>query len=457
MRKIYIIGAMAFLFAGCKPSVNITTPATAGNADFNNYLAVGNSLTAGYADNSLEVSGQLNSYPERLFEQFSLIPGNLGAKGPFIQPLLGDDDGWPGPKKILAFAHSFCNFNDSSLSAIDFPNFVPLAANAKYTSPVNNGQINNIGVPGIRVADYPVVGYAAALNPYANRFYHNPLGTPMDELYFRVNNLHPTFFTMWLGANDVLGYATSGGQGDGTGNTLPVAGNIYNTIDITPTAVFEKMYDSAVQVVIHTGASGALINIPDVTSIPFFTTVPANGLTLTRQGQADSLQALYSGLKVSFQVGANFFMIQDHAGNTRQAVPGELILLTVPQDSITCAGWGTIKPILAKYVITTDELQNIRNAISTFNAYILSECYLYNLAYVDMNTYLGTLSSGINFNGVHYNAQYVTGGAFSLDGVHLTQRGYALAANQIIKTINAKYKSTIPMIDVNKYHGVSFP
>ena len=73
MRKIYIIGAVAFLFASCRPSVNITTPPKAGNADFTNYLAVGNSLTAGYTDNSLTVSGQLNSYPERLFEQFSLI------------------------------------------------------------------------------------------------------------------------------------------------------------------------------------------------------------------------------------------------------------------------------------------------------------------------------------------------------------------------------------------------
>jgi len=73
-----------------------------------------------------------------------------------------------------------------------------------------------------------------------------------------------------------------------------------------------------------------------------------------------------------------------------------------------------------------------------------------------MNSYLHTISSGINFNGVTYNAQFVTGGAFSLDGVHLTQRGYAMIANQIITTINAKYNSTIPQIDINKYHGVSF-
>jgi len=457
MRKIYIIGSMAFLFAACKPSVNITTPASAGSANFSNYLAVGNSLTAGYSDNSLTVSGQLNSYPERLFEQFQLIPGAMGAKGPFIQPLLHSDNGYPSAKLVLAITYNPCIPNDSSLSAISFPGFTADPVDAQqYVSPVNNGQINNIGVPGIRVADYPVAAYAS-LNPYAARFYNNLAGTPMDQLNFSVNNLHPTFFTFWLGANDVLGYATAGGQGDGTGNALPVALNIYNTSDITPTSVFLKMYDSALQAVIHTGANGALINIPDVTSVPFFTTVPANGLTLTRQGQADTLQALYSNLKVVFQPGANYFMIQDHNGNPRQAVPGELILLTVPQDSITCAGWGTTTPIPAKYVLTTDEIQNIHNAITTFNAFIQFEASLHKLAYVDMNSYLHTISSGINFNGVTYNAQFVTGGAFSLDGVHLTQRGYAMIANQIITTINAKYNSTIPQIDINKYHGVSFP
>jgi len=72
-------------------------------------------------------------------------------------------------------------------------------------------------------------------------------------------------------------------------------------------------------------------------------------------------------------------MIQDHNGNPRQAVPGELILLTVPQDSITCAGWGTTTPIPAKYVLTTDEIQNIHNAITTFNAFIQFEHLCTNL------------------------------------------------------------------------------
>ena len=453
MKKLYIIGSMALLFAACKPSVNISKNATPGKAIFTNYLAIGNSLTAGYSDNSLTLSGQLNSYPERLFEQFQLV----GCKGPFIQPLLHSDDGYPSAKLVLGTTYTSCT-GDSSLGPVSYPGWQADAQDATYNAVTNNGQINNIGVPGIRVADYPVAGYAS-LNPYAARFYHNVAGSPMDELTFRVNNLHPTFITMWLGANDVLGFATGGGVGDGSGNALPLALNIYNQTDITPTAVFEKQYDSALNVAISTGGvTGALINIPDITAIPFFTTVPANGLVLTRQGQVDSLTALYAGNpNITFNLGANYFIVQAHDGSTRQAVPGELILLTVPQNSLNCLGMGSVTPIPNQYVLTTEEIQDIRNATTTFNAYIKSEALRHNLAYVDMFSYLGTISSGIIYNGVNYNAQFVTGGAFSLDGVHLTQRGYAIVANKILTDINAFYTSTIPLIDVNQYRGIQFP
>jgi hypothetical protein len=458
MKKIYTIGAFAVLFAACKPAVNVTKTPTAGTANFSNYLAVGNSFTAGFGDNSLTVYGQLNSFPQRLFEQFSLIPANPGAKGPFIQPLLHSDNGYPGPIKVLAMTYNSCIPGDSSLAPIDFPGFLQDPIDAQpYNSGVNNGQVNNIGTPGLRVVDLPVMQYAAAFNRYAARFYHDTTNTPMNEILYRVDNYHPTFFTLWLGMDDILGYALNGGQGDGTGNAVPQVLNIYSLNDISPTAAFEKNYDSVLNIIIHTSASGALINIPDITSLPFFTTIPANGLTIARQGQADSLQALFSIYHAVFQVGANFFMIQDHKGNIRQAVPGELLLLTVPQDSLTCAGWGTTKPIPAQYVLTTDEIQFIRAATATFNSYIRQEANLHHLAYVDMNQYFSSLASGITYNGIKYSTQFVSGGAFSLDGIHPTARGYALIANQILATINSFYHSTIPSIDANKYHGVNFP
>ena len=454
MRKIYIIGALACLVASCKPSVNVTVPPTSGDAIFTNYLAIGNSLTAGYADNSLYVTGQLNSYPQRLYEQFALI-GDHGASGKFYQPLLATDMGYPGPRKVIGWDTSCLGV--VSCGAVDLPGFAMSSDDAKpYVSLGPNHQVNNIGVPGIRVADYPVVGYGMS-NPYANRFYYDPTTTPLDELLSRVNNMHPTFFTMWLGANDVLGFATAGGQGDGSGNALPAVLNYYSANDITPLAVFKRYYDTAVGFATSVGARGALINIPDITSIPFFTTIPSNGLYITRQSLADSLTNLYASTNYVFQLGYNQFVVRDHLGNMRQSVPGELILLTTPMDSITCAGWGSFVAIPQQYVITTEELQQIKNATSRFNEVILAAATRNNLAHVDMFKYMGTLQAGITYNGINYNAQYIAGGAFSLDGVHLTPRGYAIVANKIIDAINYQYHSTITPIDVNKYHGILFP
>jgi hypothetical protein len=454
MRKIYIIGALACLVSACKPSVNITVPPTAGDATFTEYLAIGNSLTAGYADNSLYVTGQLNSYPQRLFEQFATI-GDRGAKGNFYQPLLHGDMGYPGPRKVVGLVGS-C-LGDTSIGAIDLPGFAADAEDAKaYVSGGPKNQVNNIGVPGIRIADYPVDNYAMS-NPYAKRFYYDVTKPPLEELYSRVRNLHPTFFTVWLGANDVLGFATAGGQGDGSGNALPVFGNYYAGNDITPNAVFKRYYDTVVSVATSLGAKGALINIPDITTIPFFTTIPSNGLYISRQTLADSLTAFYASLNYVFHLGYNQFIVKDHLGNMRQSVPGELILLTTPLDSITCAAWGSFRAIPQQYVITTEELQQIKSATTRFNDIIYAASVRNNLAFIDMYSYMGTLQAGITYNGINYNAQYITGGAFSLDGVHLTPRGYAIVANKIIEGINKQYHSTITAIDVNKYHGILFP
>jgi hypothetical protein len=64
---------------------------------------------------------------------------------------------------------------------------------------------------------------------------------------------------------------------------------------------------------------------------------------------------------------------------------------------------------------------------------------------------------GISYDGISLNAQFVTGGAFSLDGIHLNPIGNALLANQFIQAINTTYGSTIPQVDATKYRGILFP
>ncbi|NCX94864.1 MAG: hypothetical protein EBX41_00390 [Chitinophagia bacterium] len=465
MKKIYIASAIsALIFASCKPSVNITTPPSAGNTDLRNYLAIGANMTAGYADSSLYVSSQFASIPKRLYDRFTLVTGVTGAKTSFIQPYLKTDNGFNYasdltrvPKKVLSWVRH-CN-GDSSLSPIYYPGGYNLSDADYFTSPGANGQVNNIGVPGMRVADLPVAGYSSTLNMYAKRFFVGSSTTPMDELSYRVRNLEPTFFTLWLGFEDVLGFALAGGQGDGSMNAAVATGttNYYNTNDITPATVFKTQYEAAVQVAISRGSQGILINLPDIERLPFFTALPIKGLYIPRQTLADSLTAMYAGYRYTFSLGYNNYIVKTHTGVLRQAVDGELLLMSCPIDSILCAGWGSTRPIPQEYVITTEELQNIRSATVIYNNFIRDMALRYNLPLSDMNTFMRTMSSSVVFNGITYNAQYLSGGSFSLDGVHPNPRGNALIANNIIGTINNFYKSSIPLMDANNYAGVLFP
>jgi lysophospholipase L1-like esterase len=99
----------------------------------------------------------------------------------------------------------------------------------------------------------------------------------------------------------------------------------------------------------------------------------------------------------------------------------------------------------------------IQSYTNNYNISIAGIASKYNLALVNINSYFNTFVSGIKYNGINMNAKFISGGAFSLDGVHPNARGYALLANEFIKSINAKYNSTIPQVDVTKYKGIIFP
>jgi len=134
-----------------------------------------------------------------------------------------------------------------------------------------------------------------------------------------------------------------------------------------------------------------------------------------------------------------------------------MILLSVPQDSIKCGGWGSMKPIPNQYVLTAAEITLVSDAITAYNTKLQSVAEAKGLAYVDVNGFMSSLKAGIIYNGFSVNTQFVSGGAFSLDGVTLTARGNALLANEFIKSINAKYGSSIPQLNATGYKGVVFP
>src|SRR5207245_841228 len=135
-----------------------------------------------------------------------------------------------------------------------------------------------------------------------------------------------TFFSLTIGNNDVLSYAFAGGASD----------------FITPSDQFNGSVDAIVNTLTANGAKGVVANIPDVTSMPYFTTIPYNGLVLD-QASAQALSGAYAQLGISFHAGANPFIIEDDnaPGHLRQIQSGEYILLTTPTDSLKCGGWGS--------------------------------------------------------------------------------------------------------------------
>ena len=444
MKKTYLLlAAVAMSFAACKSNIDPETPGK-GEADFTTYVAIGNSLTAGFADGTLYRSGQVNSYPNMLAGQFKLVGG-----GEFKQPLLPGEAGWPialgagfFPKRELGYTKDCLGV--TSLGPVlytgSWSDTAGSAANIAAAGPYNN-----VGIPGIKCVHYGVAGYGL-VNPYAGRFFTSPATQkPMDVAL----QMKPTFFSVWLGSNDVLGYATSGGEG--------IVGGV-GANDISPVAAFKATYDALIGQLVTNGAGGVLINIPDVTAIPYFTTINPKGLNLSA-AQAQGLTAAYAPLGITFTEGANYFVIADPAapGGMRKMTAGEYIVLTTPGDSLKCGGWGSTKPIPTRYVLTAAEVTNIKTATDAFNGIIADNATKYNLALMDANTFLKSLSTGYTWDGVTYSPAFVTGGAFSLDGVHLTPRGYALVANEVLRVVNARYHASVPSVEVNKYGGIRFP
>lgn len=403
---------------------------TSGTANFTRFISLGNSLTAGFADNGLYLSGQLNSYPNILAQQMKLAGG-----GEFLQPLFpGDQQNGSGYVRY------------GGLSASGTPNLIPVTNNlgirgvaaipgfgnvtlyTKYIAP-----INNYGVPGIKLRDIKLNVYGN-VNGYFERLLPGNAGTN-STTYLDFSTTTPfTFFTNWLGNNDALGYATSGGVGD----------------VLTPTADFTALYTELINKLTATGAKGAVATIPDVSVIPFFNTVTIPIILANVQRSAPTVTALF---------------IQT-AGGTRPATAEDLVVLSFSTALIGSSsgpgapfpyGLHPNNPIESRFILDKAEVANVQAAVTSYNTTIKTVAASKNLAVFDANEYLNKFKgTGATVDGITFTTAYVSGKMFSLDGVHLTQMGYAVVANEFINAINLKYGSTLPKVYLGNYTFLKF-
>jgi hypothetical protein len=116
-----------------------------------------------------------------------------------------------------------------------------------------------------------------------------------------------------------------------------------------------------------------------------------------------------------------------------------------------------LNPVPHTFVLDTVETANVTEHIRLYNEAIAAIATSKNLALVDANAVLKSFRAGRVFDGITVNSNFISGGLFSLDGVHLTPRGNAITANEFIKATNAKYGSTIPLVNIGEYRGVRLP
>ncbi|MCB0697104.1 MAG: hypothetical protein KDC07_07050, partial [Chitinophagaceae bacterium] len=243
MKKLYILGLAVCGMAACKPNIEPKAPER-GDADFSAYLAAGSSHTAGIMDGSYYLDGQMNSYPAMLGEAFNAVGG-----GNFKQPLVPGNHGWPIGKLILDYVQGPCD-STPRLAPRPFTGALDTTGTASniYSS---EGPFGNMGIPGSKVTDYLIPGYAMA-NPFAARMFKKaPTARAVDELLLPEH----TFFTLWLGMNDVLDYATMGGD---------TAGPSKFRNKLTEQSNFRTAYDSVLNTLTRNGAKGVVMTIPDV-------------------------------------------------------------------------------------------------------------------------------------------------------------------------------------------------
>lgn len=471
-------------------------PLTSGSADFSRYVALGDSFAAGYSDGALFKAGQEGAYPNVLAQQFALVGG-----GAFNTPFMNDNFGG------LLYAGT-----QIQSPRLYYNGVAPTMLTATPTTEITNhltGSFNNFGVPGAKSFHLLAPGYGdtagvpmGTASPYFSRFASSATTTVLQDAL----NQDPTFFSLWIGGNDELGYATAGGDP--------------SVSPLTPPATFEGAYNTLLSQLTSGGRKGVIANLPNVTTLPYFYVIKYNqlkqsDLTVNGVSQVAALNAQLYGpihnalaflgqgdrINLLSATGNNPMIMIDETlpdlsnqitavlngggldlptatvlgqvfGRARQTLPTDLICLGAASrigktPSLVTDGVSSPSPLLGqlgvtyplpdRYVLLPSEVAEIQVATDAYNATIEAAKVTYDLPMVDAKSIMNQLvSSGIKADGYTLTNAFVVGGAFSLDGIHPSPRGYALIANKFIEAINAKYGSNLKGVNLGNYR-ILFP
>jgi len=396
--RLGLAAGLGAWLAGCSTIDPISGPAVqSGSANFGVYVAMGTSLGSGYSNGGLVERHQRHSYPYLFAQQVGAVS--------FTIPSISDSG--LGPLLVL---RSYSPVLITRASTPGLP--------TNFLQPTS---YHNMSIPGALLVD--VLDSTAAPGGYSRGLFP-VIQRGRGLILQQAIGLGPTFVSFEYGANEVLYPASQLGSG---------------TAVYSP-AVFASLYTAAMNGLAlgAPNAKLALINVPDVTSIPFFTTFPPFTRSLTT-GQPIPL------------IGAD-----------ANLMPGDLVLLTAADSlaigtGIPLGGYNYVNPsapgngraLPEALILRTSEVASLQATVAAYNGVIDTVATRRNAALVDLNRLLREVATnGITYGSTVYTDDFVTGGIFGLDGVHPTDLGYAVMANAMIDAVNAKFGASIRHVDL---------
>ena len=394
---------------------------------FTRYIAIGTSISAGIQSGGIDDSTQKQAFPYLLATAMGLTPeanwyypkyNDPGCPPPFTDPLTNS--------RVANGTAATCGLLDQ----LDVP---------------PQGFFNNLGVPSIRVAqvlNIDTIPYAATDTLFLQQFITGGR-RPLDI----VLRAQPSFVTLEIGANDVLGAATHG-----------------STALLTPIAAFEAQFTAIADSIDLTHAKVAVANIPNVTVIPHFSAgvifwclhnggpfcpaaagFPPATLPYSSPNFVVDSSCIATALYPSKGVGDSMLVAFTATANiTGTLSAGGAATLNCGAGTATVnqgAGFVPAGPVLTKASTIA-----IAGEVLTLDAFIAQQANTRGWALVDLNGLLAANKAQIPpfplFSaGPPPSVSF--GPLFSLDGIHPTAAGHKAIADAFVAAINAKFGTSL--------------
>lgn len=360
---------------------------------FETTVVIGDSLSAGFQNGSLLDSQQPNGFVSLIAKQ-----GGFNLALPLI--------GTPGAPAVL------------QLVSLGPPPVIEPEPGSSTGRENPNAQPYDLAVPGHTLNDLinttPVLVPTSGQDLLTSAVLALPLSVPRSQLQAAIF-LKPTVLFLWIGNNDALNAAFAG---------TPAA--------MTPVSAFTSEYQQLIAA-LHSQTKAKLIiaNIPDVTEVPYLT--PA-ALIIGEVSAASGLPAAVVSSLLGIQ-------------------PGDLVNATglgEVESAIAALKQGQLPtPLTDDGILDAAEIAQVQSTVTQYNAVIAQQVTAARDIPIDIHTYFKNLTqTGITINNYPATTGFL-GGLFSLDGIHPTNTGYALIANQYIAAINAGMNANIAPVDVS--------